>query len=38
MERHAKIIEEDAKLIGATKRKKASGKSESKRLKTSKKT
>ena len=38
MERHAKIIEQNDKLIGSTKGEKASVKSEPKTLKTSKKT
>ena len=38
MERHAREIEQDANVIGSTKEKKALGKTEPKRLKTSKKT
>jgi len=38
MERHAREIEQDANVIGSAKEKKASGKTEPKTLKTSKKT
>ena len=38
MERHAREIEQDANFIGSTKEMKASGKTEPKKLKTSKKT
>jgi len=38
IERHAREIEQDANVIGSTKEKKASGKTEPKTLKTSKKT
>jgi len=38
METHAREIEQDANLIGSTKEKKASGKTELRTLKTSKKT
>lgn len=38
IERHTREIEQDANLIGSTKEKKASGKTEPKTIKTSKKT
>ena len=38
IERHARKIKQDAKFIGSTKKKRASGKPEPKTLKTSKKT